>query len=473
MYFIFRHRIVTNVVIAIAPVLVRLLLVPFIDDIESDGFSKILIAQRLADAFRTGSVNAHSFYIPAWMPAWHLLCAAVQLIVSDPYYVPKFLSAVFGGLTPAVVFLIARRLSRQERTAWIAWGVAGVAPLHVLYSTSAMTEPFYGFWFASAVYCLLRVERDNLWILGSAAALIPAALTRYEAWVLLPAVPAVSFLQGRARAGTLALACVLCAVGPAAWLALNAVVTGNPLDFLHSTTGYLDHLFAFNSVAADRGPIGFLRHLGSIIATIGTVLTGLAVYGFVRVRTRDIRALGAVLGAFLGSLFLLWLFRMQVGYMRHYMAPGMVMAAMAAMALQEVSRKRLILVLVVVEFLVLGSLCSGYYRKWTFRVREAAVFVRDKPGRIFCDDPGVKVLSRLPLDRFVDSWAMGRTPDEAVAFMRRRGVAWVVYSDVDYSPLPGLFPRMRQGEDAPPLYLVYVPPSNRPRIPRLLVYEMR
>ena len=147
--------------IVIAPVALRAFLTGFVDEIDADGYSGVLIAERIAESFRSGAFNWGLLYVPAWMPAWHLVCAAAQLLVSEPYYVPKLLSALFGGLSPALVFLITRRLSPRERTAWIAWGITAVLPLHVFYSATAMSEPFSGFWILLAVLALLRSRPDN------------------------------------------------------------------------------------------------------------------------------------------------------------------------------------------------------------------------------------------------------------------------------------------------------------------------
>ncbi len=457
--------------IVLVPVVLRAALVPFIDDFDADGYSRVLVAQQLAEALLSGTFDWTMLYIPAWMPAWHLLCGAVQMAVPEPYYVPKLLSALFGGLSPALVFLMARRMGRKESTGWIAWAIATLLPLHLLYSTASMTEAFSGFWILLAAFALLRAEPRNGWLLISAVALLPAALTRYEAWALLLLLPPLAILQRRARPTVLVLSTAILALGPLIWFAINLEATGNPLGFLGSHRSYIAHLFEFYPALADRGPLGLARHIGAIAAAGSVTVTALGLYGFLRTRNRDTLALAAIVGALLSFMFLLWALHLQVGYMRHYMTVGLFMATTAALALESLPHKRLAVTVLAIELTVL-ALAYGQGVTWSDRLREAAVYVRQRPGTIYCDEPGVKVLSGLPLNRFVDGHGMERTPERAIEFMRDRGVHWVVYAHADYSPLPELFPPMRSGENAPPFRLVYTPPSKVQFLPTIQVYEL-
>ena len=288
-------------IIVLAPLALRAILVPFIDDFDADGYSRVLIAQQLADAWASGRFDWKTLYIPAWMPAWHLLCAAAQTAVAEPYYVPKLLSALFGGLSPALVFLIARQLDGEESSGWIAWAIAAASPLHLLYSTTSMSEAFSCFWVLLAALALLRAGPQNGWLLISSLALLPVALTRYEAWALLPVLLAVSVLQRRARLSVLVGSAVILSLGPLVWFAINLEATGNPLGFLGSHGSYISHLFEFYPALADRGPLGLARHIGAVAAAGSFTVTALGLSAFLRTRTRDMLALAALVGAFLVS----------------------------------------------------------------------------------------------------------------------------------------------------------------------------
>jgi hypothetical protein len=77
----------------------------------------------------------------------------------------------------------------------------------------------------------------------------------------------------------------------------------------------------------------------------------------------------------------------------------------------------------------------------------------DDPSRLVSDAP------RLP-------------PAELQAWLRQQRVRWVVYSEVDYSPIGDVFPWMRQRESHPPLSLTFVAPSNRRPLPGVYVYAL-
>jgi hypothetical protein len=398
------------------------------------------------------------------MPAWHVACAAVELAVREPYFVPKALSALFGGLTPAVTFFLARRVTENRATPWIAWAIAAVSPLHVLYSATAMTEAFFGFWFLLSVLLFLKDR-----VIGSAAAMAPAAFTRFDVWILLIVLPALAFLQMRARGWRLAAACGLFALPVLLWLGLNAAVTGDPMNFSKVNSAYVKHFFEFNPSMADRGPGGFAFHFGSVLIAAGASVWALGIWGLAAVRTRETRALAVILGAAFGYMFALWLVRMHAGWMRYYMAMGMILAAAAALRLEGFRWRRVALAAVAVEVAIL-AVVHAQMTSWPRRLREAADFVRARPGLAMSDEPGVRVMAGR--GRFVESHDLPKTPEAVLTHLRERGVRWLVYTDADYSAFPDLFPAMRRGDAPEGFRLAFTPPSNSDAVPRLYVYEV-
>lgn len=456
--------------LALAPVLLRLALVPFVDDPDADGYSRALIARDLAAAVRDGHATWGSLYVAVWPPAWALLCAAVDLLGADPYLGPKALSAIFGGLTAVLCHPLARRLGAPPRTARLAWLLATVSPLHVLYSSTAMTEAFYGFWFLLACLAFLRAERDNRWLYVAALALVPAGLTRFDAWILFPVVPLLALRQRRASLGTAAAATAILALVPLAWAALNQAARGHPLAFLGTHGEYVAHFFAQNPAYADRGLAGAGLHLGAMLTAVGATVTGLAILGFVRVKGREARALLVLVGVTLAWLLVLWALRKQAGWRRYYLATGLPLTVMAALAIGTLRRPRPALALVALELLVLTGV-DAWMARWPARLRQTAAFLATADGTVLTDEPGVELLARLPPDRVVDTLEMPRTRAGALEFLRARGVRWVVFSDVDYSPLPEVFPRLREARDDPPLRLAFRSSVVRP-LPQILVYRV-
>ncbi len=483
----------TLALVVLAPLLLRLALVFVVDDFEDDAWARDLITQRLSNDMAHGAVSLRSLLgVAVWLPAWQLLCAAIERVIDAPYYVPKVVAAIFGGLSPAIVFALAHRLAETapakidpRRAAFIAWALAALAPWHTLYSSFGMTETFYAFWIVAAIYALVRAERDNRWFIVAAFALAPAVWTRFEGWLLVGVFPLLALAQRRARVGTFVIACVVLAVPPLAWLAINRAVTGDAMHFQHVGAHDVRTFLAFRGPAwSARGPVAIARHLGYIAAVNGVVVTLCAIVGFARIRTRDTRVVLAAVGSVFAFLFTLWLARRQVGWRRYYVPFGMPLTAMAGLALASIDARRAkqIAAVIALESVAVVAFqvhfLATWVRPWIALRRDAATFVRAREGSIYCDEPTVRMLSGLPSDRFVNQWALPevRSGDatRAVAALRNRNVRWVVFVDVDYSALARTFGWMRGGAVENPFVRVLSPPADRtgPRAIEISVYSI-
>lgn len=459
------------------PILLRLLLVPFLQDFEADAYTRMELSAEIAEAIAQHRSVLSALYRPLWPPFWHILCALVELCWRDAYYVPKVLSALFGGLTPYLVYALSQRAGYGPRAAWLSWALVSLAPLHIAYSTSGMTEAFYGFWFLLSALLFLRAAPDNLWLLGSAAALLPAALTRFDCWIMLAALVPMALWQRRSTLLVAALSLILLAAGPLLWFALTARMTGHPLAFLPMHGAYVEHFYQtykFHELFHDRGPLGFLFQMGAIVLTMGIAITAWGVRGAVSASTRgrNPRALAWWLLVSFVYLFVMWIMRRQVGWRRHYLAIGCGLAVFAGAAMLD-ARRRLVSWVLLFDLLVLGP-TSAAFSYVPRRYAQAAEFLSQQPGKmkIYCDEPGVRLMSHLPRDRFVFSAPSG-SADTVTAWLRAREVRWVVYVEVDYSPLGELFPWMRERGERAPFALAFDPPSNLRPLQRLYVYELR
>jgi len=174
-------------------------------------------------------------------------------------------------------------LESNERTqplaragAWIAALVYGANPNLIYLQTTAMTEPLYlAFFIWSVVYFaefwLLRPEATPVPV-GSlykcALCLAAAELTRYDGWFLAAVMGTIGFLlllprwNDRTFRPAALKFLVIIAAAPLLWLAYNAAVYGNPLEFANgpysakaieqrtSQPGYPAHPGAGNPVMA-------------------------------------------------------------------------------------------------------------------------------------------------------------------------------------------------------------------------------
>jgi hypothetical protein len=461
------------------PIAVRLALVPIVRDFEADAYQRMELTARVADALRHHLPLLPAMYVPVWPPAWHLVCALVEQLWPNTYYVPKVLAALFGGLTPYACVLIARELNASWHAQRLTCVLVTFAPLHLMYSTSGMTEAFYGFWFVMAALCFLRAEPGNFWLLGSGAALILPCLTRFDSWILLLALLPMAWLQRRATLRTSLAAALLVAAAPLTWFGLVYAVTGDPRSFFREHSTYLTHFYQaykYHALYGDRGPLGFALHAGVLICTVGGASIFLAVATARRGwrKDRTVRGLVLWLSVSFAYLFLLWLLRRQVGWRRHYLAIGCTLAPLTAIGLARLTpRRRVIALLSDLGLVAAFSLPFAYV---PLRYAQAATFVRnavahDPAARVYCDEPGVRIISQLPKGRFVVSAPPG--PAEATtAWLRAQGVRFVVYAEVDYSPLGERYPFMRDRGAAGPFQLVYDPPASHAPLPRVHVYAL-
>ena len=86
--------------------------------------------------------------------------------------------------------------------------------------------------------------------------------------------------------------------------------------------------------------------------------------------------------------------------------------------------------------------------------------VNAKDARILCDEPAVIVRSRLPLNHFVRSYTLPNNRELAIEYMRAHNIAYIVWSNVEYSILIDLFPELEDGKNHGAFVIVFDPPSN-------------
>ena len=455
------------------PLLWRLALLFFVQDFEADAYARMQLAAQLAEAIRQGKPFWPALYVPVWPPCWQLLCAGVELLLGNAYFVPKILAAIFGGLTPVVVFALARRISAEPRAWWLSWLMATLAPLHVLYSTSGMSEAFYIFWFLFAAWLFLCADTGNRWLILSALALLPGALTRFDGWILLPALVPLALWQKRASLSTALLALAVAGLGPILWFALVWRVTGDPRSFLVEHTRYVRHFYQtykLHDLYANRGPLGLGFHLLVLLSSTGALAV---VGGVVAVRQRqqrDARGLCAWLLVALVYLEAMWLIKRQVGWRRHYLGIGLGLYPFVASWLVGLERRTAALLVGADLLFVLAT--SAPFAYVPRRFAQAAAFVKPRDGRVYTDEPGVRIISQLPAERLVSD-APRLDPAAETAWLEAHDVRWVVFSEVDYSPLGEVYPWMKSAGEVAPFHLAYTPPSNHAPLPRVLVYELR
>ena len=217
-----------------------------------DAVAHINIARRVFDSRTPGLLQLGT----VWLPLPHLLM--IPFIFSDWMWrtgvggsIPSLIAYIFG--TVGIFRLVRGGLSSlsvpnggARVAAWIAAVIYAGNPNLIYLQSTAMTEPLYLALFVWAVVFFSEfvdtARRDvpaaQSSLLKCGWCLAGACLTRYDGWFLAVAITAVAVLviaasgrEGKVHYRTAAKFVLLAAAGPVLWIAYNAIVYRNPLEF--------------------------------------------------------------------------------------------------------------------------------------------------------------------------------------------------------------------------------------------------
>jgi len=196
-----------------------------------DAQAHLSIARRIIDARAPGYEQIGT----VWLPLPHI--AMLPFIGVDSWWrsglagvIPSAACFVLAGL---FLFLAARRLF-GVLPAWAALLAFALNPNLLYLQSTPMTESMALCFSTGLLYFCARFHRSRATIDAAAAGLMAClgTLTRYEAWFLIPFVAVYILLAGGANRFRAALVFCLCAgAGPLYWLAHNAILYSNALEF--------------------------------------------------------------------------------------------------------------------------------------------------------------------------------------------------------------------------------------------------
>jgi len=222
-----------------------------------DAIAHINIARRVFDSKTPGLLQLGT----VWLPLPHLLM--MPFLMSNEMWrrgiggsIPSMAAYVCGvvGIFRLVRGVLARNgkaTGSARVAAWTAALVCGANPNLIYMQTTAMGEALYlAFFIWAVVYFSEFVRGDAKALTKCGLCLVAACLTRYDGWFLAAAmgVGAVvvnsHFYRERTNAAHMISASsprtsrtvlikfvLLTAAGPALWLAYNAAIYRNPLEF--------------------------------------------------------------------------------------------------------------------------------------------------------------------------------------------------------------------------------------------------
>lgn len=215
-----------------------------------DAVAHINIARRVFDSKTPGLLQLGT----VWLPLPHLLM--MPFVMVDGMWrngvggtIPSMVAYVFGVV--GMFRLVRGVLSRGGESdvtariaAWTAAAVYGANPNLIYMQTTAMGEALYLCFFVWAVVYFSEFARGDARALFKCGLCLAAAcLTRYDGWILAAAAAVGVAVVGACSArelddgsasklrAALVKFVLICAAGPALWLAYNAAVYRNPLEF--------------------------------------------------------------------------------------------------------------------------------------------------------------------------------------------------------------------------------------------------
>jgi len=215
-----------------------------------DAVAHINIARRVFDSKTPGLLQLGT----VWLPLPHLLM--IPFLVSNEMWrrgaggsIPSMVAYVFGVI--GMFRLIRGALSRDVEpdaparvAGWAAVLVYAANPNLIYLQTTAMGEVLYLALFVWAIVYLSEFVRGEAKALTKCGLCLSAAcLTRYDGWflaaaagivvILLSVLPVQSMAPLRISRAAFLKFILIAAAAPLLWLAYNAIVYRNPLEFVN------------------------------------------------------------------------------------------------------------------------------------------------------------------------------------------------------------------------------------------------
>src|SRR5262249_27552527 len=415
-----------------------------------------------------GVKDLHGF----WFPMYQFTCAFISFLFGHTFYVAKLVSALCGAGVCALVYQITLRLTDHRLLSWLAFALTSLSPLHILYSSSALTDIPHSF----LVMASLSFALEKRWKTAAAFA-AAAGFMRIESWMLIVLLPALQFLFERRVS---LAACGIMIISPLFWFYICWKATGNVFAYFEVRNRYIAEYKAANPVVttfssqrlrldAERLFVSTnLAVLCNCLVAAWMIVRRMIVGRMVRQKFElvsldfaGVIATNVFFLSNLGFLLLAYFTGSQPDIWSRYgllfFALGLPVTAWTFLAITK-DRSRLKIILATAILAVFAYHTKGQVREVVSCVAEEsaktiiAAYLKDvyrnDPGlRIYCDEGNVRSLSGIPSERFLTAYQL---PDDPAALLKRfddAGVKYVVCAHWETTTLTKLFPEIRKGKD--------------------------
>lgn len=215
--------------------------------VSDDDYARTVIAEQFAHAPRLDPSGT------SWLPAPFWIEGLAMMALGRSLSAARAVAMVLGAASVAPPYLAMRAVGMKRAAAIAATAVAMTLPWNVWLGVATVPEGWAGAMVAAAAIAM-TVAEARPW---AAAALLVAALSRYEAWPACAVMAAYcawnATRERRVDRKRLELACALAAAaGPAAWMLWNAHAHGSALHFVARVTSFRRAIGAADAPLADK-----------------------------------------------------------------------------------------------------------------------------------------------------------------------------------------------------------------------------
>ena len=444
----------------------RMLGALFLPNTFGDAYVYIRDIGNLSTKIKAGTFAVTDLY-GFWLPLYQFIAALINVFVGNGFYTGKIVAALFGVGVCLLVYTITLQLVEHKVAAFLSFLLIALSPLHILTSTSALTDVPHALFVLTALYFVLK----RRWLAAAIFAAL-AGLTRVDSWMLIALIPALQFWKER-RVSVPAL--LIMAVSPIFWFWVSWKASGDWLATFRVRQLYHDWLLAQNPALEHFTFAGVIKDTAMFLSGADVaILIAAFVAGWLVLRklsgnhredgsNQDIESIIPPLIFFFPFFALL-----TIAYFTHQQpiifpryglilfSLGIPILAWTYFAIKKrrpnVSRQVLVGIVVVCALNATAQFVGavGELNRYSAQ-RRVADYLRIhfdawSNARIFCDEGTVRVLSGIPEDRFVTSSDVPRDYDGFYAALARNNVEWLVVAQQPGSTLARLFPWSEYGE---------------------------
>jgi hypothetical protein len=431
---------------------------------EVDPYAYVQAAEMMRASIAGGSFSISELF-GFWLPLYQFVCALISVVVGNPLYVAKLVSAVCGTGVCLVVFAVSMRLTANRIVSLLAFALIALNPIHIMYSAFSMSDVPHAF----LVMCSLYFAIKDRWVVAASFA-AAGGLMRPESWLLIALLPALQWLLHRRVSPT---AFLLTVSAPLIWIYISWSATGNPLEYFKVRNDYISDVLAGDPSLASFSRPQVAANLQTLVYSTGhavliacVIAACLLVKRLVRAQKKRLADSFAALMMTLAYFFSFFAFLMFVYFTKNQPAIyARYCLVLFALGLPVLAWTFLYAIKLKPGWtpglsVALAGLClwplafqlrdGASYINQVLQKRIVASYLKARflggPYKVFCDDDTVKVLAGIPGDSFLGSSDSPGDASSFLEYLKANRVQYLVYERRDRSAAEKLFRDL--GEDA-------------------------